>query len=288
MRYRCIVATLLVTVAAGVFADAADTVRVMSYNIHHAEGTDGVLDVDRIVDVIKGQDPDIVCLQEVDQGCGRTRGLDLPALLSEKLDMRVVYGPNIDHDGGKYGNATLTRYEVVANENVPLLTPEGKEQRGCLRTDLSIDGTVVAVFNTHLGLSAAERLPQAKAIFDRLPHGPAIVCGDLNETVDGEGVRLLLGRLTDSYEEITGKPTATIGQGNRAKRIDFVLVSARLHVLSSHIVAGPEALVASDHLPFIAEIGVGEQPRTDIRRRDAETSTSCDIGQGQPSEGIQE
>src|SRR5688500_8746717 len=41
---------------------------VMTYNIHHAEGLDGKLDVPRIAEVIAAQKADIVGLQEIDRG----------------------------------------------------------------------------------------------------------------------------------------------------------------------------------------------------------------------------
>ena len=48
-------------------APVPGTLRVLTYNIHHGEGTDGKLDLDRIARVIKAAEPDIVALQEVDQ-----------------------------------------------------------------------------------------------------------------------------------------------------------------------------------------------------------------------------
>lgn len=39
---------------------------VMTFNIHHAQGTDGVLDVRRIAEVVRTSGADVVGLQEVD------------------------------------------------------------------------------------------------------------------------------------------------------------------------------------------------------------------------------
>ncbi|HNZ49535.1 MAG TPA: hypothetical protein PKN92_11895, partial [Candidatus Hydrogenedentes bacterium] len=52
----------LLTVAA---ADEAPGLAVMSYNIHHAEGMDGKIDLDRIAAVVLESGADIVCFQEV-------------------------------------------------------------------------------------------------------------------------------------------------------------------------------------------------------------------------------
>ena len=45
---------------------------MLSYNIHHGEGTDGKLDLARIAAVIKAAKPDLVVLQEVDRNTTRT------------------------------------------------------------------------------------------------------------------------------------------------------------------------------------------------------------------------
>ncbi len=50
--------------------------RVLSYNIHHGEGVNGKLDLERIARVIKSTTPDIVALEEVDQNVVRTGKVD--------------------------------------------------------------------------------------------------------------------------------------------------------------------------------------------------------------------
>ena len=56
--------------------------RVMTYNIHHGEGLDGKVDLQRIAELIKREQADIVALQEVDKGVQRTARRDLPAELA--------------------------------------------------------------------------------------------------------------------------------------------------------------------------------------------------------------
>ena len=66
--------------------------RVLTYNIHHAEGIDRKLDVERIASVITSVNPDIVALQEVDQKVARTKGVDQPAELARLTEMNVAFG----------------------------------------------------------------------------------------------------------------------------------------------------------------------------------------------------
>ena len=51
------------------------TIRVLTYNIHHGEGMDGVIDLERIANVIRQTEADLVALQEVDlRRGGMSRG----------------------------------------------------------------------------------------------------------------------------------------------------------------------------------------------------------------------
>ena len=74
---RALAAFLVITATAGGQAaeeqpvDGSLRVRVLSYNIHHAEGVDRRLDLPRIADLIKSVEPDLVALQEVDRGTDR-------------------------------------------------------------------------------------------------------------------------------------------------------------------------------------------------------------------------
>jgi endonuclease/exonuclease/phosphatase family metal-dependent hydrolase len=242
----------------GAFAAHDNTIRVLTYNIHHAEGTDGKIDLDRITAIIRAEYPDVVCLQEVDRNMKRTNGLDMPSLLAAKLGMNVAFGPNLEIQGGYYGNATLTPHEILEQENLRLPSPENGETRGCLHTAIAIRGHTVQVYNTHLSTRKGERKAQASRIFELLADEAVVLAGDLNETHDAEGVQLLLKRLQDTADEMRGERKATIGDGDRARRIDYVLVSMDLRVVSAHVVDTAESRVASDHLPYLAEIDLGK------------------------------
>ena len=48
----------------------------MLWNIHHGEGTDGKIDLQRLADVIAKESPDVVMLQEVDRNMPRSGKVD--------------------------------------------------------------------------------------------------------------------------------------------------------------------------------------------------------------------
>ncbi|MFO7975901.1 MAG: endonuclease/exonuclease/phosphatase family protein [Candidatus Hydrogenedentota bacterium] len=237
---------------------SAATIKVFTYNIHHAEGKDGKIDLERIAHVIRAESPDVVCLQEVDRNMDRTNGLDMPTLLAAKLSMNMAFGPNLDIQGGHYGNATLTPHEIVKEENYRLPIPKNGEPRGCLRTTIAIGEQTVEVFNTHLSIIAEERKAQASRIFELLPKESVIVAGDLNEKNTADGVQLLLRRLQDTASEMREETQTTFGEGEKARRIDYVLASMDLRVVSTHVVNTETSRLASDHLPYATVIDLGE------------------------------
>ena len=101
-------------------AELPAELRVLTYNIHHGEGVDGKFDLRRIAEVIKSASPDLLALQEVDQGTARASGVDQPAELARLTGMEVVFGRNIEFEGGGYGTALLSRLPVKAHSSVKL------------------------------------------------------------------------------------------------------------------------------------------------------------------------
>ena len=84
-------------------AELPREIRVLTYNIRHGEGMDHKIDLPRIAKVIVAAKPDIVALEEVDQGTRRASGVDQPAEFARLTGMNVVFGRNIAYDGGGYG-----------------------------------------------------------------------------------------------------------------------------------------------------------------------------------------
>ncbi|MBT5621283.1 MAG: endonuclease, partial [Verrucomicrobia bacterium] len=111
--------------------------RVMTYNIHHAEGLDGKVDLERIANVLQQSNADVIALQEVDKNTERTGGIDMPAELAKLTGLNVVFGANLDNfQGGQYGTAILSRFPIESHENHLLNQTRKGEQRGVLQAVL--------------------------------------------------------------------------------------------------------------------------------------------------------
>src|SRR5690554_1008072 len=95
--------------AAQNFPQRENTHRLMCYNIHHGEGMDERMDIERISNLILKINPEVVGLQEIDSVVNRSGNIDIMKLFAEQTGMYATFGFSIYHDGGKYGNGMLTR-----------------------------------------------------------------------------------------------------------------------------------------------------------------------------------
>lgn len=228
---------------------------LMTYNIHHGEGVDGKLDVARIAEVVRTAAPDIVCLQEVDRNVPRSGNRDIAAELAGALGMAFVFGENLALDGGAYGNAILSRFPILAHENIPLPGPEGVEPRGCLTAQIEVHGEGVWFFNTHLGLKADERLAQATALLEHLPKGaPVVLAGDLNERLEDPGLKKLATVLKAALTAPSCDQPNSYPVPKPKRRIDHVFTGGGPVTQEACVLVTDASKVASDHFPVVAKI----------------------------------
>lgn len=245
-------------------APPARDLTVMSFNIHHAAGTDGVLDLERVAAVVRANHVDVVAMQEVDRHySARSDWLDEPARLAKLLGYHVVFGANIDQDppaAGKprvqYGTAILSRYPIVHSSNTLLFRSPDQEQRGLLRADIEVRGVRVHVFDTHLeAYSLLDRTTQAQQVADLVGDtAPSILMGDLNAEPADPELAPLFTTLTDAWPVAGTGPELTYPAEGPVKRIDFVLTGTGAQPRQCRVVTTDP--VAADHLPVACEVSV--------------------------------
>jgi endonuclease/exonuclease/phosphatase family metal-dependent hydrolase len=234
----------------------AGTFRVMSYNIHHGEGLDGKVDLERIVELIKKERADIVGLQEVDKGTERTSRRDFPAELAALSGMSCVFRNNYHYQGGEYGNAVLTRFPVKQATNLHFKMLRPGEQRGILQLVLDVHGREVVFMNTHIDYRAddSERLSNAAEVKElvKLYQGkPILMTGDFNDVPGSRTYDRFAELFTDAWIEAGQGNGFTIPAAKPTKRIDFIWVSKGAPIKPLKLWV-PDSK-ASDHLPVVGE-----------------------------------
>jgi endonuclease/exonuclease/phosphatase family metal-dependent hydrolase len=237
-------------------AAAKRSFRVMTYNIHHGEGIDGKFDLNRIAEVILTQKVDIVALQEVDRGVERTGRRDLIAELASLTGMHYAFGKNIDYQGGDYGNAVLTRFQILKQQNHHYKMIRPGEQRGLLQALLMVEGRQLLFLNTHLDYRRddAERLSnidEIKQIIEQYKGLRVILCGDFNDTPGSRTHRKVEVIFLDLWARIGRGEGFTYSSGQPQKRIDYVFVKKEKSVVP--VGAWVIESNASDHLPVVVE-----------------------------------
>lgn len=234
--------------------EARPQLRVMSYNIKHGVGNDGVLDLERAAQVIEAARPDVVTLQEIDDRCARSGNVDQAKWLGERLDMHSAFGAFMEYDGGRYGMAILSRLPIVSHENIVL--PPGAEPRSSLATRVRLsDGEEVVIVGVHFYESEAERAAQARALLRALEHesAPVVLSGDFNSRPDSSVMRI--------FEESWVVPSKgvdrlTFPSNDPSREIDYIFFrggkSRRVpRVLHVEVIDEP---VVSDHRPLVLEL----------------------------------
>jgi endonuclease/exonuclease/phosphatase family metal-dependent hydrolase len=230
------------------------TLRVLTYNIHHGEGTDGLFDLSRQAEVIKSVQPDVVALQEVDRGTERSGGVDQLAELERLTDMHGEFGKAMDYSGGGYGVAVLSRWPVLSTGNHPLPGSPDREPRTALTVQVGSGerGPLLQFTSTHLdqGRDPEDRLAQARYLNELLVPSegqPAILAGDMNSRPDTEVMEIFEARWAVASAV---DPSPTTPSGRPRSRVDHVLFRPveSWRVLESRVI---DERLASDHRPVL-------------------------------------
>jgi len=237
--------------------------RIATYNIHKCRGVDGRVHPERVARVLEEVNADIVSLQEVvsHEGAALAKeGADHQAdYLAGRLGLFGAMGEARKHRGGAYGNVTLSRWDFKLVRPIDI-TIGGRERRVALRTDIRLGGRILHLFNVHLGTAVRERRQQALRLLDRDLlraidiSGPRIVLGDFNEWVRGLVTKTQVAEfhLTDLHAHLT-----------RARsypallpllHLDHIYCDHHLRVEKAFFHRSRRSLIASDHLPLVADL----------------------------------
>ena len=227
-------------------------IKVASYNIHKGVGLDRRRDPNRILEVLREIDADIVALQEADRRFGaRTGVIPLHALEEHSPWKAVPLGARASSMGW-HGNVLLIRKESVVMDCEPIHLP-ALEPRGAVMADVRADGIPIRVVGMHLDLSGLWRRRQAHAILAHVDSSttrrPTVLMGDLNEWSAHAGCLRDFGR---DYSFASTGPSFHVRRP--VARLDRIMVSADLRVADCGVHHSATARKASDHLPIWAMV----------------------------------
>lgn len=231
------------------------TIKIMTYNIMHGldfllwqEQDKKVINLDKIGDIIKNINPDIIGLNEV----YNSSDMNQVQYLAERLGYSYYYfGRSITLKNGTfYGNAIISRYPIAYFKVNEIPAPEFRalnrhyEARTILEATLIIGDLSVKCFVAHFGLSGDERRMATDTLLRLAKENkdmPLIAMGDFNMDDDP-----LLVEIKSFFDDcnLCKKENTFCLRGKECK-IDHIFTK-NFRIVKE----GAERYVASDHYPL--------------------------------------
>jgi endonuclease/exonuclease/phosphatase family metal-dependent hydrolase len=248
-------------------------IRVATYNIHKSRGLDRQVNPARVVKVLRELNADIIALQEVVCLEGGVSELNQGRFFADTLSYHYHLGETRRLHGAAYGNVVLSRAPIRAMHNYDL-TWRRHERRACLRIDIELPcGHLLHVFNVHLGLTFGERRHQARKLVgaDILGNttltGTRVMLGDFNDWARGLPSRLLATHLesVDIHHHLGRR--RTYPGVLPLIHLDHIYFDPTLQLEQLVLHRSPTALIASDHVPLVAEFSFVEAKEGTARGR---------------------
>jgi endonuclease/exonuclease/phosphatase family metal-dependent hydrolase len=228
----------------------ADPLRLASYNIRKALGTDRRRDPRRILEVVARMRADVVVLQEADHRLGARPAAVPLGDIRERTGLAPVPIATSPVSLGWHGIAILVRGEVGVTTVRRIFLP-GLEPRGAIAVDLDTHAGALRLVAVHLGLVRASRRRQLAAIAAAIgaeDPRPTVIAGDFNEWSRRKG----LGTLPPDFTVHAPGPSFHARRPMAA--LDRFAVDDRVEILDMGVVRDATTAVASDHLPIWAEL----------------------------------
>lgn len=234
----------------------AQSVRILSYNIHHGNppAYPNKIDLPKIAEVIKMSDADVIGIQEVDVHVSRSQMADQAKELAELTGMQYFFSKGIDLEQGEYGTLILTKHKIVSKKRHDLPMVVKSENRSLAVVDIELpEGKIISFANTHLDLKEENKVAQANYI-KQLGAGidkPLILVGDFNAKPDTEAIKVL----EEQFVRNTTSNGPTHPNTEARNEIDYIMVGKNTTFDWKIYKTIPETY-ASDHLPVFAEIEI--------------------------------
>ena len=237
----------------GTVPEGMASLRIATWNIHSCVGLDARFAPDRIAEVIKELDVDLIGLQEVGWHHRGETGLDQFEFLEKATGLKAHAGPTKHNERAHYGNAILTHLPVHSCDTFDLSVGR-REPRGAIDAVVEVEGRAVRVIVAHFGLDQWERAKQVARIMTRVgerPDLPTLFMGDLNEWVPNSA---RLKRLAQGFEDWANP--RSFHARMPTLRLDRIYATGGLTIPAYEVVRTVLTRRASDHLPVRATVAV--------------------------------
>ena len=240
---------------------------VATYNIHKGFSyLNRRMVIHELKERLHGLSADLMFLQEVqgvhDRHAGRYRdwpGAPQHEFIADNMWKEVAYGRNAVYRHGHHGNAVLSRFPIIAQENEDIST-HPFESRGMLHCEIKVSPRTPALhcINVHLGLFERGRQRQIKALVERIAEtvpidSPLIIAGDFNDWRH-KGDRALTEALgvVDVFHTFRGRAARTFPALLPVFHLDRIY-SRGLRVLDARIHYAYPGTRLSDHAALAAK-----------------------------------
>ena len=233
--------------------------RIATYNIHRCRGIDRRTMPSRIAEVLREIEADVVALQEV-IGAGPA-GAGQAEEIGAAVGMGWVMTTVRHLRNHLFGNVVLSRFPIVHHSHYDL-SWRTCEPRACQRADLDLgQGRTLHVYNVHLGTAVLERRYQAPRlasfVHDHRVTGPKIILGDFNEWMRGLATKTL-SSLFDSVDIHAHLQRRRTYPGIfPLLHLDHIYYEGHVEIRGVELPRTRKALMASDHLPLVANVRLG-------------------------------
>ena len=234
--------------------------RLLSWNIHKGiGGRDRRYSLQRIIDCIDHEHPDLVCLQEVDRLVARSDFDDQPRLLGQSLNLQSTFQANVPVSNGTYGNLILSRWAVGSTHRISLKRGIRKS-RGAQLIHVETPEGALHLVNTHLGLDERERHWQIDFLLDHELFQsssvmPTFIAGDFNDWRNTLAEQSLANH---GFQQVTSPPSdyRSFPSWLPVGGLDKVFVRGEVTTERVKVLRTSLARVASDHLPIVVDFSL--------------------------------
>ena len=232
--------------------------RLLTYNIHKGiGGGDRRYRLERIIEVIEEENPDLICLQEVTRHAPRTSHDDQPKVLADYFKLAAhLFQMNVHYKKGGYGNLLLSRWPFHAKHQISLRLRR-KKPRGAQLVTVETPEGLLHLGHWHLGLTERERHWQVKHLlehhlFRESAHLPTLFAGDCNDWRNTLAAGPFSGH---KFHQITGPPShfRSFPAFMPMLSLDKVFYRGGIVVRHVKVVHNRLASQASDHLPVVVD-----------------------------------